>query len=313
LLLQPNRRYLWVVIKDYGQLQVQLVDVDASVYVVTRLLDTSVGAHETILLSNKDMVINGAANWNANLLTFGVFSYAFADTDVSALYQHYRGVLRGFDPAYVAMQAQLAAASAATACPYDATTCATCGGVTDRTNPLALASAAAPCRAQINSFCAATPSHSRCTCWNLSNPQYNQPVCQSIRGMFGEVQKPNCPPLPPPRPPKPPRRPPSSSSSSSSSSSLTCDVCGDNKKMCPCPKPPPKPPKPPVCPPTPPPPPPPPPPPRPPPQPVCKKGHRVPPPPNGGLDEQSMAPPLQGGATQQGGSTSGGFWSRVFG
>lgn len=189
----PRHKYLWIVAKDYGRIRVLLIDVDADAFERTVLLDTTVGAHDSVRLSNVDMTINGQGNWNGNIFAFGLYSRALDDKDASSLYDVYKTAFRSFDPEYIALQARLGEADRLRSCPYDAATCSACGGITDWTNPtLVLANGGTPCLRQIDTFCTSNPQHARCSCWSTSNPDYDT-TCRVYRSVFSGVVHPTLP------------------------------------------------------------------------------------------------------------------------
>ena len=191
----PRHKYVWIVAKDYGRLRVLMIDVDADTFERTTLLDTTVGAHDSIRLSNVDMTINSQGTWNGNIFAFGLYSRALDERDASSLYDVYKTTFRAFDPEYIALQARLSEADRLRSCPYDSATCAACGGITDWTNPtLLLANGGTPCLRQIDSFCTANPQHGRCSCWSTSNPDYDT-TCRVYRSVFSGVQ-PKLPTIP---------------------------------------------------------------------------------------------------------------------
>jgi hypothetical protein len=186
LVLDPRHRYLVVVTKDRAALNAVAVDLDAKAFVKDSLA-TGVPAPTTrVRLANVDMTVNGGGDWSANLLALLMYPYALVDTDVVALYAHFRARLRLYDPEYVRLQQLVQGAAAAKACPYDAATCGACGGVLDWSGAGAdtvVTSGGPGCLRAIDRFCAADPTHPRCSCWDLSNPEYGR-GCSAYRGLF---------------------------------------------------------------------------------------------------------------------------------
>jgi hypothetical protein len=219
LLLDPARRYLWAVTKDYGRLCVYMADVDSDACAPVRLLDTPLVSMPPLSFSNRDMTINDTAALKANLMCFGVYARCLVAQDVAALCGHYRALLRRFDPGYAALMSTLGEAAALKACPYDPRTCKACGGVLDWTDTTAVLAAGETCRKYIDRFCTATPQHPRCACWNSANPEYDA-SCRYYRTLFGgDTHKPKPEPEPEPKPEPPPLVPRKESESSSGSDS----------------------------------------------------------------------------------------------
>jgi hypothetical protein len=207
LLLDPARRYVWAVCKDYSRMCVYMADLDADGCAPVRLLDAPLVAVPPLSFSNRDMTLNERANWPANMLCFGLYARSLVAQDVAGLCVHYRGLLRRFDPAYAALMDKMGEAAALRACPYDARTCKACGGVQDWTDTAAVVAAGETCRTYIDRFCTATPQHPRCACWNAANPEYDA-SCRHYRTLFngepGACDKPEPEPEPEPKPePKP--------------------------------------------------------------------------------------------------------------
>jgi hypothetical protein len=190
LLLDTTHRYVLVVVKDYGALTVSLCDLDSPMLERHTLLSVSVGAQDSLLLSNRDMTINGAGNWNANLLAFGLFARAATDVDVTAMYSYYRKLLREADPDFADMADLAHQAAKMHVCPFDAETCAACESVTDWTNSSSiLSSAGTPCLRAINTYCSNNPQNPRCQCWNVNNPQFDRSACSNYRDIFSGKDK----------------------------------------------------------------------------------------------------------------------------
>ena len=179
---------------------------------------------QTLVFSNVNMKINGAANWPANLVAFGVFDYALGQSDIGDLWEHYKSILAQYDPQAQALAKAKTALEQAVSCPYDAATCSACGGITDWSaasdSLFSGGSSSAACLSSINSYCTANPTASRCSCWNKSNPSYSG-SCVKIRSAYSGAPLPKSsstcptssspPPPPPPPPPTPPPPPPPTS------------------------------------------------------------------------------------------------------
>ena len=197
--LDASHRYLLVATRDRGTLGVSLVDMDAAKFSKQQLLSSPVppeALQQRVRLANVDMTVNGAANWSANLIAFGVYASALGDAEVGALYAHYLEALRQYDPAHIEAKANAEAARAATACPYDDPTCATCGGVKDWSAAAAavVTTGGPACLAAIDRFCAANPKHARCSCWDSTHPEFSR-GCTAYRAVFsGKAYDPDgCP------------------------------------------------------------------------------------------------------------------------
>lgn len=185
LIFDPEHRYMFVVSKDYGRIRIVMVDIDAREFRKITLLDVSVGAHDSVLFSNVDAVINPNGNWNANLLAFGIYTRTLSDTDVTRMYEHYSETMRLFDPQYRALLDALGEAdSLRKKCQYDASTCKACSSVKDWTSTAAIIeTGGTECLRQVHAFCSANPQHPMCSCWSTANPNYDT-TCRAYRSVF---------------------------------------------------------------------------------------------------------------------------------
>lgn len=170
-----------IVSKDHGRVSVLWTDLDAPAAVPTVLLDEPLpAAMEHVMLSNRDMLINGERNLSGNISVFAVWSRALGVADAAALHGHYRQVLRRQDPEFRKLEAVAHAGQVAKACPYDTEACAACKGVSDWTDPATLLTASDTCRADVHRFCTNNPAHARCVCWRPAHPNYNT-TCAAFR------------------------------------------------------------------------------------------------------------------------------------
>ena len=204
-----GRRYLLAATRDKGSMSVSLVDIDAKGYAKQLLLSGAVPAPtQRVSLANVDMAINGGGNWSANVLAVGVYASALGDSELGELYTHYTATLREHDPVYQAGKAQAELARQATACPFDASTCAACGGVTDwsAASPSIITSGGQSCLSSIDRFCTANPQHPRCSCWDSSSPEYGR-GCVAYRAVFSGKTH-DCPAVPAVAHATPPHAPP---------------------------------------------------------------------------------------------------------
>jgi hypothetical protein len=184
IMFDPRSKYMFVVSKDYGALSVATVNIDAGTYEQRLHLDTNVGAHDSIIFSNMDMVLNPNGNLNANITAFGIWTRALDGAAISRLYDRYRGILRTYDPMYAILQQQLSEVDRLKACPYDQTTCATCPAAMDWSSPVNIVSTATvPCLRAVDKYCTANPSHRECACWSSTHPEY-EGTCKAYRAIY---------------------------------------------------------------------------------------------------------------------------------
>lgn len=193
--LDLKRRYLLAAVKDHTTVALTLVDLDAAAYAAKPLLSSTLPlpSATSVAFANVPIALNPGKAWSANALAFGIATRAIPDTNLLALYDHYRALLREYDPAYRAMQAELDAASALKACPFDAATCAACASVTSWPSGV-VTSGGAACLRAIDKFCQNQPGHGMCECWNVALPSYSSAECAALRAMYrGESAAAACP------------------------------------------------------------------------------------------------------------------------
>jgi hypothetical protein len=189
ILLDTNKKYMIVASKGMGRLKVRLVDVGIrTTYDSQIILDAKLTAKESVVFSNKEMMINNNENWNANIMTYSLFDRVLADTDTHVLYTHYNDVFRKMDPEYKSLLNSIKDINAAKSCPYDVVTCAACASISDFTDPKKIIASSDKCLSSINAYCLANPGHSTCWCWDSKNPYYNT-RCKSYRSLFAEEKK----------------------------------------------------------------------------------------------------------------------------
>ena len=193
--IDPTRRYMWVLVKNYTRVVLSMIDVGATSFVKTVLLDKVLPAQKSIVFSNVNMSINEDINWNAEIIAFAMYDRAINDTDMDRIFNHYQAADRAFDAEYQNMQAAINEATEKRKCPYDTATCNTCGGVTDWSVQTNLISASTVCRKQIDTYCTANPSHASCVCWNSANAEYGT-TCKAYRALFSGAEICPAPPTP---------------------------------------------------------------------------------------------------------------------
>lgn len=201
--VDPQHKYLLIVGKSNGRLTVRVMDVQAAEAKALQLADAPLLTKETVQLSNKDMTINEAGNWEANLQAFGCYDRVLSDRDVITLYDHYKAQYKVFDPTYVKLMDTIERLARSSACPFNPVTCSACRGSMDGKwdSAEALVTADERCRKAVGNFCVRNPSHPRCSCWSINSPAYHE-QCRTYRYLFGgEPPWPSPPRAPPPAPP----------------------------------------------------------------------------------------------------------------
>ena len=187
MLMDTSKRYMMVYSKGNGKLKVSLVDVGANTaYDLAVLLDAKLTSRESVVFSNREMMVNNNENWNANLMSLAVFDTFLADTEINALYTHYTGIFRKMDPAYKDLMDQMKSRDASRACPFDRATCAACMSVADFTDNKGVLASSDQCLSSIDAYCAANPGHGSCWCWDTQNPYYAT-RCKAYRALYSPV------------------------------------------------------------------------------------------------------------------------------
>ena len=146
-------------------------------------------ANTDITFSNKEMFINRFNNWNANILTFGLYKVALTDVNISSIYQHIKSLyLKTTDPNYKPIvdtyNDTIVKLNKYIQCPFDQNTCASCTEVIEWNDINQVLNASATCRKKISQFCTKNTSHPFCKCWNTKLPEYKSTNCKVLRSMF---------------------------------------------------------------------------------------------------------------------------------
>jgi hypothetical protein len=160
------------------------------------------------------MVVNETVNWSSGrLLEVRMYKRSIKDKDISDMRSTIQDQLEDRSPSkrkVLELERELMNAKK---CPYDAATCAACGGIVNwmGVGALDVALTGGPaCVSAVAKFCNAHPENSRCACWNATNPEYHG-TCRNVRAAFGDKDAlPKCPeierpvvakPQPQPQPP----------------------------------------------------------------------------------------------------------------
>lgn len=146
---------------------------------------------EDITFSNKELIINRFANWNANIYTFGIYSSSFTDEDAIFFQSHYSAqLIKNIDPSFISIansyNEALTTLETITRCPFDKLTCDTCSMVKSWTSTSEILKSSYECKKKIGEFCKNNQTHEFCTCWDVKGTMYNTSSCKLFRGLFGE-------------------------------------------------------------------------------------------------------------------------------
>jgi hypothetical protein len=137
-----------------------------------------------ITLANKELVINRNGNWNANLLSFGIYNKALTDEQISSYFAHQMknyniSNIEDYNLLIHNYNSIIQTVKDVVKCPFDANICANCIDVKDWTNPTDIVLSSDNCKSAINNFCIQNQTHSFCKCWR-SNTQ----ACTNFTSIF---------------------------------------------------------------------------------------------------------------------------------
>lgn len=185
--------YFFVIQKNGHTISVNVYpnigDLSSSSSFVTNIFNVKLDLNTDVLLSNKEMVINGNQTLQANIFNFGIFNRAVMEHTISDLYtniqkeiQKGNELLQDMNSTIAELQNQIQQSKQ---CPYDVNTCASCPGITDWTNMSSVILGATPeCLNAINTFCNKNPTNSLCSCWNPQNLLSKTDQCKNYVGIF---------------------------------------------------------------------------------------------------------------------------------
>jgi len=189
----PGNVYLFVIIKSGSGITVKVypnvTDLSSNFQVNTVAAQLAIDNTTDVLLSNKEMRINGTSNAPAHIFNVAFWNKAVQDSTMADFYANLQAELQKNNETLKKLASQIATMkdqlNAGKRCPYDEATCAACQDVKDWSDISDVIMNAGPdCRAKIDSYCQANPSNAKCSCWNTSSLLYTTPQCSSYRSMF---------------------------------------------------------------------------------------------------------------------------------
>lgn len=188
--IDSNLLYMYVLKKTPSKLTVQ---------VLTNINSTPVDIinaqlkNPEVLFSNRKMCLNCNQNWNGYLSAFGAYNVALNQDGTKAIYDYMMNEEKKKDEVYKQYQAELAKLKTQISdlknCPFDKTTCQTCGGIQDWSNVNDIMLSDTTCRKQIDSYCVKNKTNSYCKCWDPKSDVYNSAQCEHWKNIFKDVQK----------------------------------------------------------------------------------------------------------------------------
>ena len=146
---------------------------------------------QDVLLSNKELVINANANLQAHIYNLAIWNKMISATSTIDFYNSTKTELQKSDPTLASLSGYISdlrkQVLAQKSCPYDASTCAACTGVTDWTNVSdVILNAGTECLSKIDMYCTNNPTDNKCTCWNSSSVLSDTAGCKSYKAIFNK-------------------------------------------------------------------------------------------------------------------------------
>lgn len=142
-----------------------------------------------VLLSNKELAINRMGTLQGHIYNWGVWNKALGVSNIAPFYANAQVELQKTNPVLINYAQQFAALNnqlkAANSCPYDASTCSACKGVTQWNNMSDLIlNGGSDCMAAIDNYCKNNPNASMCTCWNTSSALSGTSMCMQYKSIY---------------------------------------------------------------------------------------------------------------------------------
>lgn len=146
---------------------------------------------EDITFSNKELIINRYANWNANIYSFAIYNAAFTDEDATYFQSNYlTQFTKNVNQSYINMMNKyntvVNTLQSITKCQFDENTCNICSSVDDWTDVNKILKSSPQCKNAIDNYCKANPTHNFCKCWDTKQVMYNTNSCKIFRSLFGD-------------------------------------------------------------------------------------------------------------------------------
>lgn len=196
--IDTRATYLFTIVKNFNKLSVRLFLLrtnPANEAPVNLLDETDVGSDvnsQSIMFSNKEMVVNAYQNLNGNIYAMGFYNKALNDTaELPALRDHFNKQFEKYSTVELQRQEQVQkyadTITEMKSCPYDDATCLKCGNVIDWSTTNHLLDADSACLATIDDYCTTHPTSERCSCWNPNGVNYNSAVCVNMRNMYKQT------------------------------------------------------------------------------------------------------------------------------
>jgi hypothetical protein len=150
---------------------------------------------DDVLLSNREMKINGSTNLQAHIYNFGIWNKFINDGVLAQLFattkneiQSNNETLKTLTNQINTLQEQL---NNVGSCPYGSSVCTACRNVNNWNDMSDIILNAGPeCMDKINTYCKNNQNAAMCTCWNKSNALSGTASCQTYTSIFGNALNP---------------------------------------------------------------------------------------------------------------------------
>ena len=191
--IDQNYTYLIVIMKNHLKMSVYLypniADISSTANSKIEIVQVEIPASKDVLLSNKEMRINGSNNLYAYMFNVGIYNKALTEQGLMDIYDHIKRELQKSNLLLIEFNTKLdelaATISDLKKCPYDEPTCANCTGITDWSDMNNIILNGTPeCFEGINKFCIANPDHPKCVCWNPTKTASRGRACKNYTTIF---------------------------------------------------------------------------------------------------------------------------------
>jgi hypothetical protein len=194
-LININTSYVYLFVITKNGLEVKLsvypnvADLSTSSQVKMEIATLPLKDSDDVLLSNKEMKLNGNGNLQAHIYNFGIVNKFLTDILLTSVFSHTKKeiqknneVLKNLSSRIVVLQNEL---SKVGTCPFNPDICNTCKGVTNW-NDISdiILNGGAECMNKINKFCTNNQGSSLCTCWNSSSALSKTSSCKAYTSIF---------------------------------------------------------------------------------------------------------------------------------
>lgn len=191
--INPTHTYMFVLVKKQTRIALHMFpnidNIAMNKQSKITLLDQEIDVHESVLLSNKNLVINRNKNIAGQVFNFGIYNKALEESELSLLFIHTQTELHKTNKLLVDLAAQITNLKSqmdkSKMCPYNTPVCKVCDTIKDWTSISSIITQAdEDCLAQIDTYCTANPKHEHCVCWNPQNALSQTQQCKNYVNIF---------------------------------------------------------------------------------------------------------------------------------